>query len=703
MDTTSVFSEYFDKTDLKVEPLPFDEEMFDHKVIVDDLVVTFPMDVKEIARELDARKRYKVALTIPPLPKVEIGRGVTPKSMAERLQEHLVNNGETMTEFEIQQANKVGGYYVQDTKPRSTMNIEHAAPFGAHKEFINTMKRLNTLDNPRQIMYRDRQGAIFTTFREFLRRIPDPTSIRQGFTTYSAKGYDISYYTTLGKYLANGRLDIVALMVRPGGLLLHECSGTCDRVTPFPPNGEYYGHTSTMTPYRYSIPSLVKICFGVLREQFLIDKQLVLKSLQRLTVALVIDFCRYCLEDQKPGGYDIVEYLLENLKGTHLDASFQDMVPFGSLVTALFSQTNWVYDQIVRRHPQNLFHIPYECRCAISVYSNLHMFTLHSVPEPYILIPATSTVTTEKIGTPSIVDKATFEANFTSNTGSLFATLPWTNMVVTGGLITKSLTGWEDIGYSQSDIDIKFYGLENQAAILERYHQLYNAIPGDKSKFTVVQIGDTLSILRRNERHINICMENYKTLDHLLLCQPIDCANFAYDGTQLWTTIRGVNAMNYRCNFATAYGQRHCGDYVYQIRLINYTNRGFSITYVPNETIIASSLSDYPKSQYQSGIALLFAARDSPKVHDKLMARTIRKTLPAEGEEITKETFEYDVEDFYYNGIMGGQVTEAEKVQYFRAEKANTAAPCQWDCFLFHKQQVKDNKRKLLGRQLDDW
>eukprot|EP01133_Synstelium_polycarpum_P016150 gene16150-19217_t len=697
--------------------LPFSKDQYEHKVIVDDLVVTFPMDEEEISRQIEKRERYQAAIAMPSI-KDQVG-----------LKEFLKNNSLGMTPEEMQQVEKYallsGNGYPNESW------LENSIAIGHTELFINLMAKQNTryMFLRSQSHLRDRQGEIFTLLREFMRNNPNPPNTRPDFRMTLYKNN--IYYASLARYVGD-QLMFTALMAPDSTCheLKETTSLTKDKIkfhrfktpkdsvdffttkdfmankdTPFVPTGEYYGHTSAMVPFRYRVPSLKKICFGVLKEKFLINKQSLLDIIKSLPVNLVADFCSSCGEDETPVGHEVLEYLEQGLRGTHFEASYDELFPFHLMATAMTKRFKWANEAMSSDIIQSAFHPQYSSTL-INVYDNIQLFVPKTVPDHFIILPATPSKSPDSIGACSIVDHATFLANFHANTGNIFANLSWSNMVVIGGIVTRSLLGSTAEGFDSSDIDIYFY---NEDKRLEAARRIIDALPGDKSTFSFTHSDSQITVSRHYpHRHIQINMLFFRSIEHILSGTDIDATNFAFDGTQLWTTSRGVEAMNYRANLATSYGQAIRGDNIYQRRLLKYTRRGFSVAYIPTDAIIEKSR-DYVKSANQNGLAALLSARDSETVLQEMLTRNEKSSLPY-GPTWNKANMDPKVSNNYnanydgYNSSVWPNVLESiddlESV-WFTEDPTEVYLYYDWETFL-DQEQVTDYMYQLNPELYDE-
>ncbi|GAM17109.1 hypothetical protein SAMD00019534_002840 [Acytostelium subglobosum LB1] len=358
-----------------------------------------------------------------------------------------------------------------------------------------------------------------------------------------------------------------------------------------PPSGSYYDHYSTMLPIRPRIPSLKQICFSVLKELFIIDRDDFNQKFRGLPMDLLPEFCSSCLKDRRPVGHQLSEYLLATVPSMpeFEGVNIVELLPFQPMVEAMFNRH--LYSLFIKcdQVPRHLLNPAVLDNLLIDVYDNIHLFKSTPLPPDNVLFPPSSHIS-KAPGDTSIVDYDTFLKNFTEYTSSQFSSLTsedWENIVIFGGALTSSLIGATK-GFEVADIDVCIYGLSDPKAGQSKVANIMRTLGvfnNDDYSLTIDQTSATFS-RHYPYRHIQFMLQHQPTLQDVLLNVDVDCACFTFDGKRVWTTQRGVMAMNHRSNLATQYGATLTLDWHYQRKLIRYRRRGFGIGYLPTKVIL---------------------------------------------------------------------------------------------------------------------
>src|SRR3990167_327472 len=190
----------------------------------------------------------------------------------------------------------------------------------------------------------------------------------------------------------------------------------------------------------------------------------------------------------------------------------------------------------------------------------------------------------------SIPEHAEFRRRFEIFTqGQLEGWTDWSNMIVVGGAVVNCLLPipkkfednveyfYQNIAYKTSDIDIYFYNVsasEFSRKLMEFYYFLKRNNPAT----VAVKTPHTLTFCSEYpNRHIQVVIGDWKSIEHILFEPDIDCSCFAYNNQTLWTTQRGRFSMNRRAIVASPLRYQVRGHPEYESRLVKYSKRGFVI------------------------------------------------------------------------------------------------------------------------------
>ncbi|GAM17113.1 hypothetical protein SAMD00019534_002880 [Acytostelium subglobosum LB1] len=457
------------------------------------------------------------------------------------------------------------------------------------------------------------------------------------------------------------------------------------------PKDGYFGHYSTLLPLRHKIPPLKQLCYSLLQALYFVDRDDFNSKVCHLSYDVLKEFCHSCLEDPRPQGYEVAEYLLST-QLVVVDQIVEELFPFNLFVQSMMRRhlhifnikqdLNWINESSMVAQPLGMIPL-------INVYdqNNKHHQKLKfkQIPVGNVLMGAREPAQLTP-GSPSIVDMESFLKNFDVFTSDRFKDLTdnhWNNIVFIGGGMTHCLIGAQTKGYEQADIDICFHGLQSITELSNKVEQLMETL-GDISQYTIT-CDQHMIILSRHHpyRHIQINLHKYESIEHILMGVDIDCTCFAYDGHNVWTTQRGVMAMNYRHNFATDYGQRIRGEDQYPRRLIKYVLRGFGIAYFPTPAITDQINKMVKPVEKGHGLELLISAKRDNNIFESLCARTCRSTLPY-GPNINREEF--------YNFITSN----------FDDNYDSYYGTCDWP-FIYHNQGPVHSFFQDLGHNLQYW
>lgn len=293
-------------------------------------------------------------------------------------------------------------------------------------------------------------------------------------------------------------------------------------------------------------------------------------------------------------------------------------------------------------------------------------------------------------GSPSIVPKEEFLANFHRETRGLFkdehGNTP-KGFLFIGGLITSCLTGQAQ-GFESSDIDVLMLGDSNESfesAYISKVENIFGEDYEDKGYSIHAMGGHVVFSLQHPNRTVQFNIYQFKDINEVLLGVDIDCSCFAFDGTDVWTLERGLLAVNHRINIASQFSYRIRGGNQYQRRLLKYLSRGYDIHYHNTPAIqdIVNHFNTEDKStmsEYMSGFQLLLAAKYNKEIETILNQSTKDRSLPY-GPQWKKENFDrYMTQCFetVYDGYSSSGVfcpveTIDDLFQYLESTKESLA------------------------------
>ncbi len=178
--------------------------------------------------------------------------------------------------------------------------------------------------------------------------------------------------------------------------------------------------------------------------------------------------------------------------------------------------------------------------------------------------------------TRETISDEVFNMEFSRKTYDLLTYLNWDNVVVAGGSIVNIIT---KSGAKLNDIDLFVYGLDKANARLKIDH-IINAIKekANDLKYETrvymnnhvinIYVFDTKKVLQ-----VQIILRLYDSMAQVMVGFDVDCCCVCWDGKNIMTTNRGLNALKYRVNLANL--KRRSPSY--ENRLIKYSGRGFDV------------------------------------------------------------------------------------------------------------------------------
>jgi hypothetical protein len=184
-----------------------------------------------------------------------------------------------------------------------------------------------------------------------------------------------------------------------------------------------------------------------------------------------------------------------------------------------------------------------------------------------------------------------FKTNFKIFSEQSLDDLDWSNVVAAGSsVVTSMLPVPEEYKTSKralrnhyhenlapsSDVDLFIWGLDEKAA-MEKIEQIETSIRGCiLSESTTIRTKNAITIVSQYPtRHIQIVLRLYKSVSEILTGFDVDCSCFAFDGSQVYATPRGITSFLSQSN--TIDLSRRSPSY--ESRLAKYARRGFEVYY----------------------------------------------------------------------------------------------------------------------------
>ncbi|KAM9952857.1 hypothetical protein ACTFIR_007913 [Dictyostelium discoideum] len=386
------------------------------------------------------------------------------------------------------------------------------------------------------------------------------------------------------------------------------------------------------------IPKFKEICHSVLKELFLINRDDTLIKINSLPEDILIGFIDSCFNDKTPVGKEILFELFKNHilnnNNNKTDDEIESLFPIERIINSCIIRDDWFRFNYGRSIAQNLFLPHFQDGFSINVYENYQLFTHKNIEKlsDNLLLKHTNSKKSESmvIGESSIVSKEKFIENFhlvTNNMFNDFSKIPKTCYFI-GGILTACLTdSINEDEYKDSDIDVCFTGHESYDIVefIETYFGSLGELQTDK---TTTIHGDHLTISKYYpNRHVQINLHFYPTLESILVGVDIDASCFAFNGKDLYCLERAIHSINYSINIACEFNFNVRGNGHYQKRLVKYLDRGFHVYYLPTpqinyfftDIILSVSENDgFSPTLNQNGIALLASASLSKQILKEL-------------------------------------------------------------------------------------
>ncbi|CAI6095948.1 unnamed protein product [Clonostachys chloroleuca] len=184
-----------------------------------------------------------------------------------------------------------------------------------------------------------------------------------------------------------------------------------------------------------------------------------------------------------------------------------------------------------------------------------------------------------------------FKNNFKIFSEQSLDDLDWSNVVAAGSsVVTAMLPVLDEYKVSKralreyyheklapsSDVDLFIWGLDEQAAV-EKIAKIESCVRNCiLAETTTIRTKNAITIVSQYPtRHIQIVLRLYKSVSEILTGFDVDCSCFAFDGTQVYATPRGITSFCSQTN--TIDLSRRSPSY--ESRLAKYARRGFDIFY----------------------------------------------------------------------------------------------------------------------------
>ncbi|KAL9581294.1 MAG: hypothetical protein Q9212_003986, partial [Teloschistes hypoglaucus] len=241
-----------------------------------------------------------------------------------------------------------------------------------------------------------------------------------------------------------------------------------------------------------------------------------------------------------------------------------------------------------------------------------------------------STKNRKSSGTPATVASVQdFKKNFNLFSESSLADLDWSNVVAAGssvvtpllpvpGKYSTSKKALREYYHQQlapsSDVDLFIWGLD-EAAALEKIKQIENSVRNAiLEEVTTVRTKNAITIASHYPiRHVQIVLRLYKSVSEILSGFDVDCSCFAYDGSQVYGTPRGIAAFMTQTNTIDLTRRSPS----YESRLSKYAHRGFEV-YWPDLDRSKVDPTIFERSFARTmGLARLLVLEQLPKPGDR--------------------------------------------------------------------------------------
>ncbi|KAL8890878.1 MAG: hypothetical protein Q9215_002029 [Flavoplaca cf. flavocitrina] len=222
-----------------------------------------------------------------------------------------------------------------------------------------------------------------------------------------------------------------------------------------------------------------------------------------------------------------------------------------------------------------------------------------------------------------------FRKNFNLFSESSLVDLDWSNVVAAGSsVVTPLLPVPEKHSNSKkalrehyhqtlapsSDVDLFIWGLD-EAAALEKIKQIESSVRNAiLEEVTTVRTKNAITIASHYPiRHVQVVLRLYKSVSEILSGFDVDCSCFAYDGSQVYGTPRGIAAFMTQTNTIDLTRRSPS----YESRLSKYAHRGFEV-YWPDLDRSRIDPTIFERSFARTmGLARLLVLEQLPKPGDR--------------------------------------------------------------------------------------
>ncbi|KAI4249359.1 MAG: hypothetical protein LQ352_005680, partial [Teloschistes flavicans] len=229
----------------------------------------------------------------------------------------------------------------------------------------------------------------------------------------------------------------------------------------------------------------------------------------------------------------------------------------------------------------------------------------------------------------TVVSLQDFKKNFNLFSESSLADLDWSNVVAAGSSVVTPLLpipakyntskkALREYYHHQlapsSDVDLFIWGLD-EAAALEKIKQIEASVRNAiLEEVTTVRTKNAITIVSHYPiRHVQIVLRLYKSMSEILSGFDVDCSCFAYDGSQVYGTPRGIAAFMTQTNTIDLTRRSPS----YESRLSKYAHRGFEV-YWPEMDRSKVDPTIFERSFARTmGLARLLVLEQLPKPGDR--------------------------------------------------------------------------------------
>ncbi|RIB25411.1 hypothetical protein C2G38_2166058 [Gigaspora rosea] len=224
-----------------------------------------------------------------------------------------------------------------------------------------------------------------------------------------------------------------------------------------------------------------------------------------------------------------------------------------------------------------------------------------------------------------------FKRNWKLFTEASLDGLDWSNIIVSGGSILACLLPLDQKNhykirkhyteaFASSDIDIHFYGIDEETAKKKMQHIYETVCRNVPFKVICVRGKNSVTIVSKYPyRHIQIVLKIYKPPAELFTNVDIASTCVAYDGKDVWTNPRGHQALITQCNLIEVELSSHS----YETCLAKYAERIF---FKKNERDRLNPYS-FRRPYYRlKGLARLIVLEKLPTPDERIL---LRPNLPS--------------------------------------------------------------------------